>query len=141
MIRVMLAITLCTGMLWAAAAPSQSEALRRIESKFVAPCCYQDNLATHNSGAAEEMRAEIAKMVADGKTEAGIIDYYVARHGERILREPRGPKSTVLVVVPALVLLAGGAWLARYVARARRRSPPGGQPATVPSVPDDDLDW
>lgn len=116
--------------------------VRRIQARFVAPCCWQDNLATHNSGAAEEMRAEIAAMAAAGKTESEIVDYYVLQYGERILREPRGKKSTVLLVVPILALAAGGAWLARYLARARARRPPSGpQAASGPPTTDDDLDW
>lgn len=141
MTRVLLLLSLGAALLPAAPAPVQSDAVRRMESKFVAPCCYQDNLATHNSGAAQQMRAEIAKMMAEGKTEAQIVDYYVAQHGERILREPRGGKSTILVVVPVLIALAGAAWLSRYVARARRAKSTDLQPATAPPVPDDDMDW
>ena len=129
-------------LVWALTGETTSDAsVRRIQSRFVAPCCWQDNLATHNSGAAEQLRAEIAAMVAQGKTESEIVDYCVSQYGERILREPRGKKSAVLVVVPFLVLAAGGALLALYLSHARARTSPGPQAATVPPTVDDDFDW
>lgn len=101
----------------AAAAPDPA---RRIEERFLAPCCWRESVAVHQSPKAEELRAEIQRMVAAKKSEAEIVDHYVALYGERILREPRGLRSLWLMIVPLVVLVGGGAALAVYLRHASR---------------------
>jgi cytochrome c-type biogenesis protein CcmH len=101
----------------AAAAP---DPVRRIEERFLAPCCWRESVAVHQSPKAEELRAEIQQMVAAKKSEAEIVDHYVALYGERILREPRGLRSLWLMIVPLVVLVGGGAALAVYLRHASR---------------------
>lgn len=115
-------LLLTTLALAAFAAPNPTEA-RRIEKLFIAPCCWSEDVAVHRSGAAEEMRAEIEKMVAEGRTEAQIVDHYVAIHGERILLEPRGARSVWLTTTPAVVTLAALAALVLIVRAMMRRRP------------------
>lgn len=100
----------------------------KIASRFLAPCCWHENLAVHSSPVAEQMRAEIAGFVKEGKTEQEIVDYYVAQYGERILREPRGSRGIWLVVVPVLVALLGAALVTAYVNRMRHRPAVAGGP-------------
>jgi hypothetical protein len=50
------------------------DALRRIEDRSVAPCCWQQGVAVHDSDIATQMCAEIASMVADGKNEEQIVN-------------------------------------------------------------------
>ena len=66
--------------------------LRRLQGRFLAPCCWQESLAVHQSEIAVELRAEIARLAAAGRTENEIVDTLVARYGERILVEPRGTR-------------------------------------------------
>ena len=75
---------------------------RRIEARFVAPCCWRENLAVHDSPVAKQLRSEIERLVASGQTESQIVDEYVARYGERILREPRGARFQILTITPAM---------------------------------------
>ena len=65
---------------------------KRIQDRLLAPCCWQQSVAVHDSDIARQMRAEIARLAASGKNEEQIVEVYVARYGERILREPRGAK-------------------------------------------------
>ena len=92
---------------------------RRIEARFVAPCCWHENLAVHNSPAADQMRAEIAMLVASGRTETEIVDHYVARYGERILREPRGQRWLWLTLTPVFVLGCASAQLLLFLWRVK----------------------
>jgi cytochrome c-type biogenesis protein CcmH len=78
------------------AAPTDS--LRAITERFIAPCCWRENLAVHQSPDAEKMRAEIVQLVADGRTEDEIVEQYVSQYGERILRVPRGARFAVLTL-------------------------------------------
>jgi cytochrome c-type biogenesis protein CcmH len=113
----------------------EDETVRRIQARFVSPCCWHENLAVHDSPVAREMRADVASLVRSGKTETEIVDYYVARYGERILRVPRGTPFWFLIVVPFVALVLGGAVVTRYVTRARRPAEP--VPFPLPSLPED----
>ena len=70
-------------LLWLALHPLAAEknAVKRIRDRSLAPCCWQQSVAVHDSEIAKRMRAEIANMVADGKNEEQIVDLYVARYG------------------------------------------------------------
>lgn len=126
---------LLAGAAWAAPA---GEA-RRIEERFLAPCCWSESLAFHNSPKAVEMREEVEGLVAAGKSEAQIVDLYVARYGERILREPRGGRRTVLTLGPLVALALGGTLLVVYLRRVRPVAQAAGAP--VAAIREEDLDW
>lgn len=103
-----------------AVTPQQRALVEKLEHALLAPCCYQEVVATHNSEQAKAMRAEIAAMVAAGKTEREILDYYKQRYGARILAEPEGAQWWVMNVVP-IIMLAGGAIIVVRLLRKWRR--------------------
>ena len=113
---------------------------RRIQDRFLAPCCWQQSLALHDSDIAREMRAEIAGMVASGKNEEQIVDVYVARYGERILREPRGANWWWSILIPLATFTLATTWLLSYVARKRRNSVAAPEGTVLPALPDLDVD-
>lgn len=96
-----------------------AEENRRIESRFIAPCCWHENLSVHDSPVARDLRAEVAAMAAQGRTEEEIVSRFVARYGERILAEPRGKSFWVLTATPVALLLAALMMLAAWL---RKRS-------------------
>lgn len=100
-------------------AAGASGVVRSIQEKFLAPCCWRENLAVHRSPMADELRAEVARMVAEGKSEGEIINHYVARYGERILREPRGETSVWLRLMPVFALGLGAIAVIRFLQRNR----------------------
>jgi cytochrome c-type biogenesis protein CcmH len=131
------AVLLPCGSLLAAAPDVQ-----RIQNRFVAPCCWQESVAVHRSEAAAEMRAEIGRMVAAGRTEDQIVSEYVARYGERILLEPLGSKLLWLRLIPVAAAALALAGLILLIRRLRRRPPPPAatHSAALPALPDLDLD-
>jgi len=86
------------------------------------------------------MRAEVAVLLRAGYAEQAVVDHYVAIHGERVLRMPRGQKALWLTVTPLLVLGAGVWALAMWMRRYRRQ--PAAATASGPAVdiPDADLE-
>lgn len=116
------------------AAPAEP---RRIQERFMAPCCWHENVAIHQSPTAEAMRAEIARFVAEGRAEPEIIEIYVSRYGERILREPRGSRSFWLRTAPIGAAALGLAGLAWGLARMRRQTEPPPESGELPPLPDD----
>jgi cytochrome c-type biogenesis protein CcmH len=81
--------------------------VEQLEKSLLAPCCWSEPIATHRSEVALAMRVEIARFVAEGKSDREILDYYKARYGERVLVEPEGAKWWWMHVVPVLMLAAG----------------------------------
>jgi protein SCO1/2 len=87
----------------------------------VAPCCWHENLAVHDSPIAAQLRAEVENLGARGESEEQIVDLFVSRYGERILTEPRGRSLWILTVTPIVVLLIG---LSLLILRLRRVARP-----------------
>ena len=110
---------------------------RGIEEKFIAPCCWRENLAVHRSPEAEAMRAEIEKFCSEGKSESEIVEHYVKQYGERILRVPRGQRSWWLFAMPAGMLAAGAAFLAYFL--KINRKPAAVYEGPLPPIDDDQL--
>ena len=118
-----------------------ADVVKRLQAKFIAPCCWSESVAVHRSEGAAQMRLEIARLVESGKSEEEIVAFYVAKHGERILLEPRGLKLTWLTAIPFVALGAGGVFLAKYLKRQRPAAAPAPAVATGAAVSDEDIDW
>jgi formate-dependent nitrite reductase complex subunit NrfG len=104
--------------------PSEQRArIQALENMFLAPCCYSEPVSRHRSDVALQMRAEIARWVAEGRSDREIIDTYKQRYGARVLVEPEGLQWWWMHVVPWVVLLLGLALtiglLRRMVARGK----------------------
>jgi len=95
--------------------------------------CQNQSLADSNAQIAHDLRREVLTLMRQGKTDAEIQDYLVARYGEFVLYKPRIEATTWLLWFgPALLLLAGGFLVARVVRRH-------GGPAALPV--DDTQEW
>ena len=113
-------------LLGAGDSPSGERArIQALEGAFLAPCCYSEPISRHRSEVALQMRSEIARWVAEGKSDREITDTYKQRYGARVLVEPEGSQWWWMHVVPWAVLLLGLAFTVRLMRRmCARRSPP-----------------
>jgi cytochrome c-type biogenesis protein CcmH len=114
-----------------------------LSDKLFAPCCYAESVRVHRSSVAVEMRGEIANMMAQGKTDQQILDFYVQKYGERVLMVPEGGKRQWLFVIPFVMLVLGGLVVVLVLRRMKRIQP--APAATAPNatveVKDSDLEW
>lgn len=84
------------------------------------PKCQNQNLADSNSPIAMDLRREVHRMVADGRSDKEIVDFMVARYGEFVLYRPRWDQNTRwLWLLPAGILLVGGVVVLMLVQRKR----------------------
>lgn len=82
--------------------------------------CQNQSLADSNAQIARDLRDEILRLMRQGRSDAQIEQFLVARYGEFVLYKPRVEARTWLLWFgPALVLLAGASAI---VAIVRRRS-------------------
>lgn len=111
--------------------PEQEAAALKIFNELIAPCCWTTTVATHGSGAAPRIQAEVRGMIARGMTEKQILDHYVEQYGERILAKPRKTGFNLAAYwVPYLAILIGAAVIVG-IFRQRRRTPGKVSPAAA----------
>ncbi len=81
--------------------------LEALYKQFIAPCCWRENLLVHHSPKADELRAEIKRLVGEGKTDAEIKNSFVKEYSARVLSMPEGASGQLLSWTPVLAALAG----------------------------------
>lgn len=80
--------------------------------------CQNQSLADSNAQIAHDLRHEVLDLMRQGRSDAEIERFLVARYGEFVLYRPRVESKTWLLWFgPALLLLAGGFVVARIVRR------------------------
>ena len=96
--------------------------------------CQNQSLADSNALIALNLRREVLALMRQGRSDAEIKDFLVARYGEFVLYKPRMEGRTWLLWAgPALLLLAGAGAVAVVV---RRR-----KPADRVVAPDEEQEW
>jgi len=103
--------------------------------------CQNESLADSDAPIAHDLRREIIALMRDGKSDAQIRDFLVARYGEFVLYQPRvEPATWLLWFGPLLLLVAGGVtvlWIVRRRAiRARSAAAEGSAAAMAPESRD-----
>ena len=96
--------------------------------------CQNQSLADSNAQIAFDLRREVLALMREGRSDAEIKEFLVARYGEFVLYRPRVERSTWLLWLgPGLLLLGGGFVLSRIV---RKRATARG-----PVADDTDQEW
>ena len=107
---------------------SNADRVTHLASRLRCPTCRSQSALESDSPAAEEIRAEIARRVQAGETDAEIQAYFADRFGQDILLAPRSSGVSGLVwALPVVVLVVATAGLGRALWRWRAGA---GGPAT-----------
>jgi cytochrome c-type biogenesis protein CcmH len=121
-------LTQITIALWLAVAATDPQALeheaKALEAKLMAPCCWAQQVSVHQSPAADEIKQNIRRLLAEGKTSQQILDVYVAEYGDRILAEPPARGFSRLIYVAPWVFLVASVGLVVVVIRRLRAVAP-----------------
>jgi cytochrome c-type biogenesis protein CcmH len=133
LILILLCILATLGTLEAQTADKK---VREIEDNLIAPCCWSQTVSQHYSEVSEQIRQEVRAMVAAGKSRDEILDYYVAKYGERILATPRAKGFNRMVYILPWAALVLGAWLLIVLLR-KQRQPEFAAVPNPPSVSDE----
>ena len=100
-------LTLVLAGLWVVRASAQAptpsdDEVNRIAKQLYCPVCESTPLDVCPTEACRQWRELIRTMLAEGKTEAEIKQYFVAQYGARVLAEP--PNRLVSYLVPAVII-------------------------------------
>jgi len=83
--------------------------------------CQNQSLADSNAQIAQDLRREVLGLMQQGRSDGEIKAFLVERYGEFVLyRPPFAAHTWLLWLAPALLVLIGGAVIARIVRRRAR---------------------
>ena len=104
-----------------AANPVLEKRVMRLSKELRCLVCQNQSLSDSNADLAIDLRNQVREMMQAGKTDAQIREYMVASYGDFILYDPPLKATTVVLWIgPFVLLLIGGAMLARYLKQRRR---------------------
>ena len=136
----LLFLALLPSLVLAETVEQQQARVDRLEHAVLAPCCYTEPVAIHQSEIAVKMRLEIAKWVAAGKSDQEILDTYAGLYGSKVLVDPRTVPRGWTPFFPWLVLILGVflvVWLLKRW-RAAPRTATASSTTEVLNLPDVD---
>jgi cytochrome c-type biogenesis protein CcmH len=94
------------------------------------PKCLNESIADSDAPIAADLRREVHRLVADGKTDQEVKDFLAARYGEFILYNPRVAPVTYALWGGPFVFLLIGSFVFWRVLRVRRNQPLDEDPVT-----------
>ncbi|WP_374442401.1 cytochrome c-type biogenesis protein [Pseudomonas panipatensis] len=108
----------------------ERQRFRDLTTELRCPKCQNQDIADSNAPIAADLRKQIYEQLQQGKSDAQIVDYMVARYGDFVLyKPPVNERTWLLWFGPAGALLLGVIVVAVLV--ARRRRPASGAAATL----------
>ena len=122
------AVAADTAPAWAApvedafANPATEARARNLQRQLRCLVCQGESIDESGSPFANDVRHLVRQQIAQGKSDAQIEDFLVARYGDFILMKPPvQPNTWLLWLAPFLVLGTGGAVAALVVKKAAAR--------------------
>jgi cytochrome c-type biogenesis protein CcmH len=117
--------------------PAEERRYQALLAELRCVMCQNQSLADSDAQIARDLRREVLSMMREGRSDAEIRDFLVARYGEFVLyRPPMSAATWLLWFGPLVFVLAGGFVALRLVRRGARAG------RDTPSVPaDDSQEW
>ena len=110
-VLIVIALALTPHSTFAQGPTPTDDEVNRIAKQLYCPVCESTPLDVCPTEACRQWRDLIRTMLAEGKSEEEIKQYFVAQYGVRVLDEP--PNRLVTYLVPGLVILLGAFLLFR----------------------------
>ncbi|MFD1156752.1 cytochrome c-type biogenesis protein [Roseovarius aestuarii] len=95
-----------------------------LDEKIRCVKCRSEVIASSNADWASDARVVVRELIADGKTDDEVLDFFVARYGEYVLMTPQTSGSNVLLWLAGPLMLMVGGWLAVIYLRRRAGADP-----------------
>ena len=99
---------------------ADEQRFRELIKELRCPKCQNQAISDSDADIAHDMRAQVARMIRQGRSDDEIVDYFVERYGDFVSYEPPVRAETlVLWLLPLLALGLGAGVVAGMVRRAR----------------------
>ena len=99
--------------------PAMQARYEKISSEVRCLVCQNQTIKDSNAFLADDLRREIRRLLQEGKTDAEVYDYLVARYGDFVLYRPRMQGKTLALWIAPFLLIAVGGLIAVKVVRGR----------------------
>lgn len=96
------------------------ERFHQLNGELRCPKCQNQSLGDSNSPIATDLRAQVYRLLNEGKSDQQIKDYLVARYGEYILYRPELAGHTLMLWLAPLALLLIGLVVVLILIKRRR---------------------
>lgn len=104
--------------------PAEEARFRALAAELRCVMCQNQSLADSNAPIAHDLRLEVLRLMRDGKSDAQIKQYLVARYTDFVLYRPQvTPTTWLLWFGPALGILVGAGVIVGIVRRKARQAP------------------
>ena len=113
---------------------AQELRFQHLTAELRCPMCQNETLADSNAPIARDLRHQVFRLMREGRSDAQIKQYMVARYSDYVLYDPPVNPGTWLLWFGPLVILAIGTVVVVVTIRKRAR---GGIAAAAPEQGDD----
>jgi cytochrome c-type biogenesis protein CcmH len=103
--------------------PAMEARARNLQRQLRCLVCQGESIDESGSELAADLRHLVRQQMADGKSDAQIQDYLVARYGNFILMKPPLEPDTYILWLAPFVILIGAAGVAIWVIKKARKLP------------------
>jgi cytochrome c-type biogenesis protein CcmH len=104
--------------------PELEKRVQKLSHELRCLVCQNETLADSQADLAEDLRNQIREQMRAGKSDKEVVAYLTDRYGDFVLyRPPVKPTTYLLWFGPFLLLLAGFAFLYRYLQQRREMIP------------------
>ncbi len=113
--------------------PKQQERFQDLLLELRCLVCQNQSLSDSDADLAQDLRKQVYEMISEGRSDAEIVDYMVARYGDFVLYRPPVKETTFLLWAGPFLLLGVGAFVLIRVIRKRSAQLKPGTPADTVS--------
>jgi len=117
--------------------PPREARVQALGKQLRCPMCQGLSIADSSSSAARAQMDKVRELVAAGRSDQEIRDYFTSRYGEWALLDPAASGMNLLVWLLPLVLLVGGGLAIARTLRGRPPAAPASPPAPEARPSDD----
>jgi cytochrome c-type biogenesis protein CcmH len=101
--------------------PAQQARYERLARELRCLVCRSETIADSNAPLAADLRRQLRELMAAGKTDKEIMQYMTDRYSDYVLyKPPMAPRTWLLWLAPALLVLGGGTVAGVVIARKSR---------------------
>lgn len=101
----LLLVLFCLGSVPTLSAETMDDKVRRISHQLRCPTCQAQSVKESEAGLSVNMKNKVRQLLEEGKSEQEVLDFFVERYGEWILRSPQKKGFNLLLWVTPLVLV------------------------------------
>ena len=101
--------------------PENREAYKELTRELRCPKCQNQDIADSNAPIAKDMRAQVHRLLEEGKSQDEVIDFMVERFGDFVTYKPKVSVETYLLWYGPWVFVALGALIIVLIARRKTK--------------------